>query len=311
MITFLTISYNQEDLIIEHMESIKYQIENFGKNEEFKYILSDDCSKDNTVNIVKQWIKANSTLFKEVKILTSEENQGVVRNYLRASSHIDTKVFKILAGDDLYYKNNIFEVIENYDVVFSPIITFGEMGIKDTLNVNKLLMYKDLENLKKLFKIYNCFNAPGSFFSKEVVNDKGLRQYLSNFKWIEDAPQWYYLLNNKTDLKIDIKFNPYILYRVSEGISVNKTNSKYDEFFKEQKMMLKKMGFKINKYPKYINPFRYYTKYLSLKLKYFESRFNKDVIEANIVMKSEMRLAPAYLDMIKSKANEFYLTTKK
>ena len=28
--TFLTITYNHEDFIIQHLESIKFQIENFG-----------------------------------------------------------------------------------------------------------------------------------------------------------------------------------------------------------------------------------------------------------------------------------------
>ena len=63
MFTFLTITYNQENLIIEHLEGIKYQIENHGKNHRFKYILGDDCSTDSTVKLVEEWIKLNSKLF--------------------------------------------------------------------------------------------------------------------------------------------------------------------------------------------------------------------------------------------------------
>jgi hypothetical protein len=34
MFTFVTITYNHEKYIIEHLESIKYQIENFSKGKQ-------------------------------------------------------------------------------------------------------------------------------------------------------------------------------------------------------------------------------------------------------------------------------------
>ena len=306
MITFLTITYNQDRFIIEHLESIKYQIKNFGKDQDYSYILSDDCSTDSTVSLAKRWIELNDDLFKEVKILTSEKNLGVVQNYLKASEYINTKSFKILAGDDLYYLNNISEVIENYDVVFTPTITFDKNGIKDCVSVNTLLAFKELKKIKKLMKLDNCFNAPGSFVTDEIIKDSGLRKFISNFKWIEDAPQWYYLLNYKKDIRIKIKNRPYILYRLSEGISMGEANGKYNEFIIEKSSMIKKLDFNLTKYPKYINPYRYYAKFVSLKVKYFDEFTKKDIIEANKVMKNELMRAPNYLDEIRKKALEFY-----
>lgn len=306
MFTFLTISYNQEKFIIEHLESIKYQIKNFGNNEEFKYILSDDCSKDSTVFLVKKWIQINSDLFKEVKILTNDENKGIVDNYLRGIGAVNTLNFKGLAGDDLIYKNNIFEAITNFDLVFTPLIRFNEKEIKGCITINHLLPYRKQEYLRELIKLDNCFNAPGSFISQELVQDNELRNFISKYKWIEDLPQWYYLLTYRDDIKIGIKETPYILYRTASGISSNKKHRKHDMFDNERNEIRKQLDLKLYRYPKYINPFKYYAKFLNLKLEYYDNKFNKEVIKANKIMEKEISQAPEYLNYIRIKAYEFY-----
>ena len=115
MFTFVAITYNHEKYIIEHLESIKYQIENFSKGKQVNLVISDDGSMDNTMLYAQQWIERNKYLFSEVELLTSEKNQGIIKNYLRATAAIKTPTYKLLAGDDLYYKNDIFEIVETFD----------------------------------------------------------------------------------------------------------------------------------------------------------------------------------------------------
>lgn len=86
MFTFVTITYNHEKYIIEHLESIKYQIENFSKGKQVNLVISDDGSMDNTMLYAQQWIERNKYLFSEVELLTSEKNQGIIKNYLRATA---------------------------------------------------------------------------------------------------------------------------------------------------------------------------------------------------------------------------------
>ena len=107
--TFGMLTYNQEDYVIEHLESIKYQILNFGKDVKAYFVLSDDASKDNTVKYVEMWTEANKDLFAGIKIVAKKNNAGIVQNFLTMLNNIHTSHYKILAGDDLYYKNNLFE----------------------------------------------------------------------------------------------------------------------------------------------------------------------------------------------------------
>ena len=75
MFTFVTITYNHEKYIIEHLESIRYQIENFSEGKKMNLIISDDGSMDDTMLFAQKWVERNRFLFSEVELLTSEKNQ--------------------------------------------------------------------------------------------------------------------------------------------------------------------------------------------------------------------------------------------
>jgi len=307
LFTFLTISYNQEKFIIQHLESIKYQIENFGENNDFKFILSDDCSKDRTVEFAMKWIELNSDLFNEVAILRSEKNEGIVANYFKGINAIDIDRFKCLAGDDLYYKNNIFEVEDN-DLVFTPTIEFND---SDTVRINPLataflIQNKEIHRLRKLINYSNIFNAPGTFIKSKLIKDPQLTAFVSQYNWIEDYPTWHYIFNNVGNVSYSIKHIPYILYRTSIGISINENNQKYDEFTKERELMRKDLKMKLYKYPKYLNPFMYYWGLIKYKLKYLDIKINPEIREFNARIEKEISGAPEYISEIRNNANKFH-----
>ena len=123
--TFISVSYNQEIFIIEHLNSIKEQIIRYGKNIKVSLVLADDCSKDSTVLLAKDWITENEQLFDQVNLIANEVNLGSVKNIYNAIDHCVTDDFKILACDDRYNESsNIFELYEKgiNDVIITPII---------------------------------------------------------------------------------------------------------------------------------------------------------------------------------------------
>ncbi len=42
--TFLTVAYNHEKFILEHLESIRYLMNNYGDGIDVSIIINDDCS---------------------------------------------------------------------------------------------------------------------------------------------------------------------------------------------------------------------------------------------------------------------------
>ena len=88
MFTFLTLSFEQEKYIIQHLESIKYQMVHYGADVKAAYILADDASKDRTVEWARLWLEKNKEIFSDVTILENKENKGIVDNYLRGINAI-------------------------------------------------------------------------------------------------------------------------------------------------------------------------------------------------------------------------------
>lgn len=271
--TFGMLTYNQEDYVFEHLESIKYQIENYGKDVKVYFVLSDDASKDNTVKYVEDWIEAHKELFVGVAIVTKEKNEGIVPNYLMMLSNIHTQYYKILAGDDLYYKNNVFELVRRGDFLLTPMICFDKERIlqdKKRYNFKQLLLCQSRGCLKKYLvkrlKYSNCIDAPGVFLNHRLI-DKDMLQELRWYQWIEDIPMWNYLLN-KPDVNVELLQEPYVLYRSEVGISNNKNHTERNRFDADLRIIDKYIHTDKSKFPKLINPYKHKYKFEREMIKY-------------------------------------------
>lgn len=306
--TFVAFTYNQEKYIIQHLESIKYQIVNWGDKCKCNFLLSDDASKDNTVVLAEKWISENAGLFKNINFIKHKSNIGIVNNFLSALNNVQTTKFKLLAGDDLYYKNNIFDAVNQAEFVVTPTIMFDD---KCNIKSNdwfyyKMFLYKQKtnQNVRKFIFRYLKYNnvllAPGIFYNKIDEMDE-VKKALSKYTMIEDYPLWNYLLK-KENLEVKVLNIPVILYRCDVGISMNKNHSKRKEFLEEEKLIEKEIKTDLHYLPKLINPYRYRDKYYSFMSKhiYPKNDYIKNFINA---MYDEEKNAKEYLNQITEKAN--------
>ena len=95
----ILISYNQEVYIAKAVESVIMQ-----KTEsEVRVIVADDCSTDDTLNIIKSYEKKSK--FKFV-YMNHKHNLGYHENYRRAFSVCDGDYVAILEGDDWWSSEN-------------------------------------------------------------------------------------------------------------------------------------------------------------------------------------------------------------
>lgn len=232
--TFAGLVYNQESTIIEYLESIKYQILKFGKEYTINLLICDDHSSDNTVKYINKWIEINSAIFNEVILDVAKENRGIVQNNLYAIKQIKTNEFKILHGDDLYYKNSIFDIPKDANFIISPVIKFNNNGTikkewRDSYNCYLLKNENELiRKLRKQIKYTYPVETPGLFWKKELY-DKKIDDNLLSYEIIEDVPLMNELFK-KDNFKPIFYPKPLVLYRTL-GISNTKNNSyrtKYD-----------------------------------------------------------------------------------
>lgn len=96
LVSVRILTYNSSKFIEETLDSVFHQTY---KNIEL--IVSDDCSQDDTVKIVSEWIERHKGRFAKAVFLTSPVNTGVCANSRRSLEVVSGDWIKGLGGDDL------------------------------------------------------------------------------------------------------------------------------------------------------------------------------------------------------------------
>lgn len=94
-ITIIMPSYNKEKYIAEALDSVFMQETSYT----YQIIVADDCSTDATLDIVKQYQQKYPD---KIILLTSEVNQKLYKNVLRAYAVTKTDYFCVLDPDDYW-----------------------------------------------------------------------------------------------------------------------------------------------------------------------------------------------------------------
>jgi alpha-1,3-rhamnosyltransferase len=199
-------TYNSSKFIIDALESVKTQ-----SYPNIELIVSDDCSKDNTVSIVKEWLQIdeNYNRFLRVNVITVIENTGVSSNCNRIFKDAKGEFVKLLAGDDILLPNCIednLNFILNHPevkVVFSQVGIFKDKYIPNQFEEIKPVSLP-LNLMDPTFDANRQFNlllksdlityTPSVFFDRMTIIDLG--GFDEEIKMMEDYPMWLKLTSN-------------------------------------------------------------------------------------------------------------------
>ena len=102
LVSVLMTAYNREKYIAEAIESV---INSTYRN--WELIIVDDCSKDRTVEIAREFEQKDS----RIKIYVNEKNLGDYPNRNRAASYAKGKYIKYVDADDLIYPYGLEQLI--------------------------------------------------------------------------------------------------------------------------------------------------------------------------------------------------------
>lgn len=218
--TFIVLTYNHQNYILEHLESIKYQIVNFGGDTKFELIVADDHSKDLTIPLVHFWFEQNKDLFHSYHISSSEINVGTCKNLTQALKHVSMNICKITAGDDVYsYENAVeeFSKIKNFDILSGfPLFLFDEKLSSSKSNTFHMIatnvIYSKKPHLERM-KGINVFNAPSIIYSLEAITNPDLLKFLNQFQVTEDYPIQIKMALDKKNLKYNQTNKILVYYR--------------------------------------------------------------------------------------------------
>jgi glycosyltransferase involved in cell wall biosynthesis len=196
LVSIIVITYNSGEYVLETLESAKAQT-----YRNIELIITDDCSTDNTLNIVGEWVSENRSEFVNVRVLASSFNSGIPSNCNRGLSGSTGEWVKIIAGDDLLLndciESNLSFVSErNCHFVFSSLDEFNDSGgdsyFSRSLTNRQNQFIKSKNQLKYFLRDPVFINSPSFFIRKNLFMLTGY--YDERFKYIEDQPFIYKVL---------------------------------------------------------------------------------------------------------------------
>lgn len=169
-IDILMPTYNGEKYLKEQLDSILNQT-----YKDIRVIISDDCSKDSTSQILKQYKEKDE----RVEVYLQEKNLGVVKNIEFLLKKVENPLYMLADQDDVWLPNKIEKSVEKLkeekaDLVFGDLEVVNEKletiypSFGDFMLLNRKI--KKYINSYKLNYLYNCVTGCTVLARKETIN---------------------------------------------------------------------------------------------------------------------------------------------
>lgn len=214
LLTFVVLTYNHSDFVLEHLESIAYLVQNFSQIGKHDLVISDDASKDSTVLEVSRWLETNSKLFRYVSTYFGLNNVGTCKSFLRATQNIRTEYVKVTGGDDLYSDEDIFSEVccfRDAQIIGSQPLVLIDGLLCRFHKFNFIYALANAVYSGKPFRDqlvgHGCIFTPGLIYSTALISDQRVRNFVEKFSLVEDLPSWIAIS----------EYYPKVSYRLSSA----------------------------------------------------------------------------------------------
>lgn len=218
LVSIVVVTYNSGKYILETLTSIYNQT-----YKKIELIISDDCSKDSTIQICQEWLLKNKERFIYAQVLTTNKNTGVAGNLNRGISKANGTWIKSIAGDDTLSPIAIehyikFATDQKCQICSAQLNCFGE-NITKVSQAQKLTdsMWNLLANLSHQQQYITSIKkhilpGPGIFYTKDLWMEIG--GFDENYPFYEEFP-----FENKV-LKLTKAYciqEPLVNYRINSN----------------------------------------------------------------------------------------------
>lgn len=300
-IDILLTTYNGEKYLKEQIDSILNQTYT-----NFRLLISDDCSKDSTIQILKEYEQKDN----RIKVFLQEKNLGYVKNFEFLLTKVENEIYALSDQDDVWNNDKVEKTYkklkeEDADLVFTDLEVVNEKleTINSSFNDYMFLSRK----IKKYYKdyrlqyLYNCITGctlmskkkylekiiPIPMDSKYVIHDTWIglivalngkiayldeatikyRQHGNNQVGSNHTSHKYTKLNQVRELFINVKYQLFNTYVKNSSIFTKDLQKQNEKALKYFEMLKNK---------KYIN-FRgwnvFYKLYKTETFKYYIENF--------------------------------------
>ncbi len=228
LVSIVVLTYNSSKTVIETLDSIKKQT-----YRSLELIICDDHSTDNTIELIRKWLKHNNSRFIKAKLIIGRKNHGISKNCNIGINQANGKYIQIISGDDILLEEAIekkykFAEKKSLNVVYAKIEAFGSNALwvkkyNKICETNYRIVKRGWKEQYNKIILGNFIPTPGGcFYLTKYIKEKG---YNIHYPMMEDYPFIYnYIVGGNEVVLLD---EVLTLYRLSEtSLSVN-NNPKY------------------------------------------------------------------------------------
>jgi glycosyltransferase involved in cell wall biosynthesis len=215
LFTVATITYNSGNYVRQAIESVLAS-----SYEDFEFVISDDCSTDNTWQIIQEYKDPRIRAFRNEKNIGEYPNRDKVLNIARG------EFLLIVDGDDILYKNTMRNLKEYIDFFPNVGMIWGVQPADFDFAVLPYLF--EPQSLKKL--LYET-TIPLAIigFAETVFHIESLKE-VGGFSKKYTIGDTY--LKKKLSLTCNVLFVPmgFMFWRRSPGQASARVNSNFSNF---------------------------------------------------------------------------------
>lgn len=147
-------AFNREQFIVEAIESVIYN-----SYQNFELIIVDDCSKDNTVNVARNYEQSDS----RVKVFINEKNLGDYPNRNLAATYAKGEYLLYVDSDDMLEKDTLEKLV----FIIKDIPDFNFAMYCEHIKAHEY--YQGNEALRNHFFLKQfLYKGPGNTFIRRV-----------------------------------------------------------------------------------------------------------------------------------------------
>lgn len=197
LVSILVITYNSSKFVLETLESIKRQTYT-----NLELVISDDCSKDDTLKVCRDFIASNQDVefIKNTIIVESSINTGIAPNCNRGVKASSGEWMKLIAGDDILIDECIEEYVKEVSTKEEKIFGAGIQPFSSSGNHSPIRLIAKMLNgnvSKQLYTMLLYGIAPhGSTLFVEKKTLLKLNCFSENYPMVEDYPIFIKFVQN-------------------------------------------------------------------------------------------------------------------
>jgi len=162
-VSIITVSYNSSGTIRDTIESVLSQTFS-----DIEYIVIDGLSKDNTVDIIKEYdVRFNGRMRWQ-----SEKDKGIYDGMNKGIRCATGDIIAVLNSDDYYIDKYVIENIVNYFIEKNVDSIYTDLFLVDPINTDKIIRDCRYRDFKKGLFFHGWHPPHPAFFVKKEVYDR-------------------------------------------------------------------------------------------------------------------------------------------